>query len=328
MLTVGVWMLLSGLENAQAAQVNTSTYATDLAGHPSPDPLTEVKTGTGSPAVTSSIRRDSTKAHAQAWASASLGATGITKSASGNGWLDPGTPTLDAKGETWSSSASGSPYMVNNANPGSTTTFQLRIPAGPTLNLVGTGYNPAQAQAGDFPLPSPQTISRTQIPAGSNTSFFDFTFHLTAIVQQGVTVQQIFDGGFTVAADGTVTPVGDSTSPFLTLNVDAAGSIGAQFVDNFVFPKTATVINNSVFDLTFVETMQMGDGVSTTGGTFPSLGSMTTQVGGGGSFTAVFEMRNPVDPNSVLVAAPEPASLLSAGIGGLLAIAAVYRRRK
>src|SRR5262249_39751588 len=152
-----------------------------------------------------------------------------------------------------------------------TTTFQLRIPAGPQLTLAQTGYDPTQAQAGDFPLPALQTLSRTTIPAGDNTTFFDFTFHLTVSVLQGATVSPIFDGGLTITANGTIIPTGDSTSPFLTTNVDASGAFAAKFLDSFVFPKTATVLNNSPFDLTFITSMQMGDGNSTAGGTFPAL---------------------------------------------------------
>jgi hypothetical protein len=322
-----------------AAEVKTSTWANyTSASNPTPDPLSQDLFGTGSPTLSSSIRRDSTKAHAQAWAAATLTGTGVTKSASGTGWLDAGTPTWDAKSETWSSFSFGSPYIV--IGPNGTTDFQVRIPAAATLTLAGTGYNLQQQQPNDL-MPGLQTIGRTQLPpttapAGPPSSFFDIFFELHIHVVQGANDFKVFDGSVNFGANGQVNPSGDSMTPFLNFSADSTGLLTAHFLDDYVFPvlrnnlsvPAITLDNNVPFDLTFQALMRGGDGGSMAAdGTFDATGSYPgglSQVGGGGSFTGIFEMKTPV-AGTVLV--PEPSGLALAGIAAI-GMALCARRRR
>jgi hypothetical protein len=69
------------------------------------------------------------------------------------------------------------------------------------------------------------------------------------------------------------------------------GQLNAHFFDQRVFPNMVSLVTNTPFELTFVETMRMGDGVSTGGiNDFPSPTDLT---GGGGSFTGTFGMPSP-----------------------------------
>ena len=321
-----------------AAEVKTSTYSHDAGANPTPDPLSQDLLGTGSPTLSSSIRRDSTKAHAQAWAAATLTGTGITKSASGNGWLDSGTPTLDAKSETWSSFAFGSPYIVHGQS-GGTTNFQVRIPAGATLTLPSTGYDSAQIMLGDPPLgggvmPLPQTLTRTQLPTGTHNSFFDIFFQLDIEIVQdlgGGNVKDfpVFHGSINFGANGQVTTSGDSMNSFLdTTTSNSNGQLTRQF-NSFVFPTSIPIVNNIPFDLTFQALMRGGDGGSTAvDGTFDAAGSYpVSQVGGGGSFTGIFEMVNP-PAGAVLDVVPEPSGLVLASVAAIGSAACARLRRK
>lgn len=324
---------LSWCGAAAAAEVKTSAYAHDTsASNPVPDPLSQDLLGTGSPKLSSSIRRDSTRAHAQAWASATLTSTGVTKSASGTGWLDAGTPTYDAKSETWSSFAFGSPYIVHSQNPG-TTIFQVRIPPSATLTLPDTGYDSSQFMLGDL-LPTPQTFSRTQLPTGTHNSFFDIFFQLDIEVVQdlgGGNVQDfpVFHGSVNFGADGQVIKNGNSVDPFLTFVADSNGQLTAQFANNFVFPQSIPIVNNIPFDLTFQALMRGGDGgLVALDGTFDAAGSYPApQVGGDGSFTGIFEMINPPPAGTFLDVVPEPSALTLAGIAAISFAVCARRRR-
>src|SRR6476660_2354493 len=94
--------------SARAVSVVTHTFATDtndpaMPGCPVYDLKAEYKTDPT--LVTSSIQSNTTRAHGQAWATAKITGSGLTKSASGSGWIDAGVPTYDLKGYSWSAAA-------------------------------------------------------------------------------------------------------------------------------------------------------------------------------------------------------------------------------
>src|SRR5262245_48417045 len=94
--------ILAAAKMSWAVSVTTSTYATQS----NPPTVTDSKapvTYTNPTSVSNSKRSDENgptlnAAHAQAWASAYVTGSGVTKSASGKGWLDPVAPTV--KGQT------------------------------------------------------------------------------------------------------------------------------------------------------------------------------------------------------------------------------------
>src|SRR5262249_33252197 len=105
------------VKTSWAVSVTTSTFATQ-SNPPTVTAQHPLTTFTNPTNISSSVRSDentagTNAAHAQAWASATVSLSGVTKSASGNGWLNVGLPTV--KAETWSSSASGSQYMVSGS---------------------------------------------------------------------------------------------------------------------------------------------------------------------------------------------------------------------
>src|SRR5262249_51650457 len=107
--------LLALVETSWGVSVTTSTYATQ-SNPPTVTASSPLTTVTNPTSISRSVRSDENSsaghaAHAQAWGSAVVTPSGVTKSASGNGWLDATAPTV--KAETWSSSASGSQYIVN-----------------------------------------------------------------------------------------------------------------------------------------------------------------------------------------------------------------------
>ena len=291
--SLAVLAFLASTTASWGVSVTTSTYATQT-NPPTVTAQNPLKTLTNSTSISASVRSDEngpalTAAHAQAWASAQVTSTGVVKSASGKGWLDPVAPTV--KGQTWSSSASGSRYVVNGP-PGQMVPFQFQvgIPSSQgSLDLTRTGLDPTQNLPSDLPI-SVLSFSRVPVPAGNtfSSSFFDLFFALdVAVTQDGVT-HPIFNGQINFGLNGQTTTSGDSFSSFLTFNNQSNGALDAHFADQFnAFPQVQ-IVPNDPFDLTFVETMRMGQGVTVGGvNSFPNLVEKT---GGGGSFTGTFGM--------------------------------------
>jgi hypothetical protein len=168
--------------------------------------------------------------------------------------------------------------------------FQVGIPSSQgSLDLTRTGLDPTQNLPSDLPI-SVLSFSRAPIPAGNtfSSSGFDLFFSLdVAVTQDGVT-HPIFNGQINFGLNGQTTTSGDSFSSFLTSNNQSNGALDAHFADQFnAFPQVQ-IIPNDPFDLTFVETMRMGQGVTVGGvNSFPNLVEKT---GGGGSFTGTFAM--------------------------------------
>jgi len=332
--------LLAPVATSWGVSVTTSTYATQT-NPPTVTAQHPLTTVTNPTSISASVRSDEngptlTAAHAQAWGSAVVTSSGVTKSASGKGWLDPVAPSV--KGETWSSSASGSQYIINsNGPPGQVVPCQFQVgdptKPGPALTVFDTGLAPADNFATDMPL-NVLSLKRTAIPTGNtfSSSFFDIFFSLDVEVTQDGTPHSIFNGSITIDKAGQVTLGGDSQSQaffpqFLTLDQNLNnGLLQAHFIDQRVFPITVPLLTNDPFDLTFVETMKMGDGVSTSGNdSFPNL---IEQTGGGGSFTGTFEFV-PGGPTGVTFQAlPEPAGSVLAGLGLVAASGFALRRKR
>src|SRR5262245_25563512 len=184
-------------EISWGVSVTTSTYATQ-SNPPTVTANSPLTTVTNPTSISRSVRSDENSAatnaaHAQAWGSATVTAGVVTKSASGNGWLNVGAPTV--KAETWSSSASGSQYIVNG--PPGTVPFQFQVGIPSSLGILhiagagpdGTGYDATQASASDISLPAVLSMKRSAIPTGNTfpTSAFDLNFSLDVEVTQGPT---------------------------------------------------------------------------------------------------------------------------------------------
>lgn len=329
-----------------ASQVDTSPSVHTVTAK---NGLTGPVTTTGLTSASRSVRSDvdsslSHAAHAQAWASATVTSSGVTKSASGNGWLDATLPTT--KSETWSSSASGSQYIVNG-QPGQIVPFQFQvgIPQA-TTTLLTTGFDmsdPNQHVSSDLGPPNPLSFYRTAIPAESPTAtptpgLFDLTFSLNVAVTQNATTASIFNGQVKLAADGTIS-YSDSVAQalfqqFLVIDQNSAnGLLQSHFIDQFVFPQKVDLMTNVPFDLTFIETMQMGNGLTTNhnaaGDPLDDFSLLdNSQFGGGGSFTGTFEMSGAGAGTAFqLQPVPEPAGLVL-GMMSFLGFGCFARRGK
>ncbi len=273
-----------------AVSVVTHTFATDtndpsMPGCPVYSFNSEYKTDPTS--VTSSIRSDTTRAHGEAWATAKITGSGLTKSASGTGWIDPGVPSYDLKGFSWSAAASGTQMIVTG--PGPTATFQFSIPSAASLTLADTGF-PSSFIDSLYQTPTLQSIRRNPCPdnlPSDQASMYDITFSVHASVQQnnpGNPINFTFlNGGFTIGASGQVTAFGQP--PQVGIN-DPTGNLSAQFSSMQSAP--ITLQTGVPFTVSMDFTMQMGSGSATHGADFPD--TLTNPVGSGGSFTMNFNL--------------------------------------
>jgi len=276
--------------SARAVSVVTHTFATDTNDPAMPDcPVYHLKAEykTDPTLVTSSIQSNTTRAHGQAWATAKITGSGLTKSASGSGWIDAGVPTYDLKGYSWSAAASGTQMIVNG--PGPTATFQFSIPSAASLTLADTGY-PSSFANPLFPAPTLQSFRRNPCPESlpsDQASMYDVTFTVHASVQQnnpGNPINYTFlNGGFTIGASGKVAAFGQP--PQVGVN-DPTGNLAVQFSSMQSAP--VTVQTGVPFTVSMDFTMQMGSGSATHGADFPD--TLTNPVGSGGSFTMNFNL--------------------------------------
>jgi hypothetical protein len=275
---------------AWAVSVVTHTFATDtndpqMPSCPVYSLISEYKTDPTS--VTSSIRSDTTRAHSQAWATAKITGSGLTKSASGTGWVDPGVPGYDLKGFSWSSEASGTQMIVSG--PGPTATFQFSIPSAASLTLADTGY-PSSFIDPLFPSPTLQSLRRNPCPdtlPSDQASMYDITFSVQASVQQnnpGNPINYTFlNGGFTISSSGRVAAFGQP--PQVGIN-DPTGNLACQFTSMTSAP--VTLQTGVPFTVSMDFTMQLGSGSATHGAGFPT--TLTNPIGSGGSFTMNFNL--------------------------------------
>jgi hypothetical protein len=234
--------------------------------------------------ATSSIRSDSTRAHAEAWATAKITGSGLTKSASGTGWVDPGVPSYDLKGFSWSSEASGTQLMVNG--PGSTAQFVFSIPQASALTLAATGY-PSDFNDPRYHPPTLQTFNRDQLPAGlapSQLSLYDVSIDITATFHQpGMPDFTFINGGYTIGADGGRTITGQVPPP---LQFNSTGQPGLSATFTATQSPPITVLTGIPFTVSMDFTMKMGSGSATAGANFPD--NIATPIGSGASFTMNF----------------------------------------
>src|SRR5262245_42175031 len=98
---VALAALLALAETSWGVSVTTSTYATQ-SNPPTVTASSPLTTVTNPTTISRSVRSDENSAatnaaHAQAWGSATVTSGGVTKSASGNGWLNVGPPTVKAE---------------------------------------------------------------------------------------------------------------------------------------------------------------------------------------------------------------------------------------
>jgi hypothetical protein len=233
--------------------------------------------------ATSSIRSDSTRAHAEAWATAKITGSGLTKSASGTGWVDPGVPSYDLKGFSWSSEASGTQLMVNGPAP--TAQFVFSIPQASALTLAATGY-PTDFNDPRYHPPTLQTFNRDVLPAGlapSQLSLYDVSIDITATFHQpGMPDFTFINGGYTIGADGTRTITGQPPPP-VQFNTGQPG-LSATFAATQSPP--ITVLTGVPFTVSMDFTMKMGSGSATAGANFPD--NIAAPIGSGASFTMNF----------------------------------------
>ncbi len=293
--------------SAGAVSISVQTFAVDC-GHPVlPDSNPDTKTFSSSApiSISKAISSNTNKAHAQAAASASINIiTGVvSKSATGSSWMDPGTPTYDAKAASWSASASGTDLIVEG--PGSIAPFQFTIPLSSQLNYDSVGYTLDDPR---YPKPALQGFKRDPLPAGTPAnSFFDITINAQASVHQdGDAVNPAIDftflnGGYIINSAGTVTPTGTMPPP---INLNSQGTTPGAIDLSFISITSPMIqLRPGVpFQLTTSFSVQMGNPAQTSLLSFPGLASPT---GGGGSFTSTFELRDPsfklfaIDPSTM-----------------------------
>jgi PEP-CTERM motif len=271
-----------------AVSVVTHTFATDTNDPWMPGcPVYDLKAQyvTDPISVTSSIQSNTTRAHAQSWATAKVTGSGLTKSASGTGWVDPGVPSYDLKGFSWSAEAAGTQLLVNG--PGTTAQFVFSIPQASTLTLDSTGY-PANFNDTRYHPPALQTFARDPLPPGltaSQLSLYDVSIGVTATFHQpGMPDFTFINGGYTINAAGDRIPFGQA--PPVQFVTGGQNSLNATFQPTQSPP--ITVLTNIPFTVSMDFTMKMGSGSASTGADFPE--NIPLAIGGGASFTMNFNL--------------------------------------
>ena len=271
-----------------AVSVVTHTFATDTNDPMMPGcPVYDLKSQylTDPTLATSSIQSNTTRAHAQSWATAKITGSGLTKSASGTGWVDPGVPSYDLKGFSWSADASGTQLLVNG--PGTTAQFVFSIPQASTLTLDSTGY-PANFNDTRYHPPALQTFARDVLPPGltaSQLSLYDVSIDVTATFHQpGMPDFTFINGGYRINAAGDRTQFG--LVPPVQFGSTGQNSLMAAFQPTQSPP--ITVLTNVPFTVSMDFTMKMGSGSATTGADFPD--NIASPIGSGASFTMNFNL--------------------------------------
>ncbi|HEY2880945.1 MAG TPA: autotransporter-associated beta strand repeat-containing protein, partial [Pirellulales bacterium] len=303
--------LCCSASTAHAVQVSVTTYAGEgnwtIPQHV-PNPDYKNPTPIINPTLAAnSIRSDVTRAHAMAWATSQVTGSGVTKIASGTGWVDAAVPNYDPKSFSWSSTASGTQLIVH----GPTNTmapFNFSIPTAASLvSDCDPGY-PDSLNFTDYHPPQLQTFTRDPLPYDTPTnSFFDLTINITATVHQDGDMSHapidftFLNGGYTIDSLGTVTPFG-ALPPQVQTMPGLPGSVNLAFpsaLSNEVDLRTETP-----FTLDLSVTMQMGNGRNSKPLWFDDL---TGPTGGGGSLALDFNLgSNP--GNLFTLAAVQPVT--------------------
>jgi hypothetical protein len=120
---------------AHAVTITGTTYASESGG-PTPNPTSASYNMTNLSSVSANIRSDVADAHAESYASASVGANGVTKTTGGLAWVTVTSPAslYDPRGDLWNASATGTVIQANYTPSGSlsglnTAPFQFSLPA-------------------------------------------------------------------------------------------------------------------------------------------------------------------------------------------------------
>ncbi len=170
--------------------------------------------------------------------------------------------------------------------------FQFVVPLASQLTLDGVGY--AFSTPG-YQQPTLQGFKRDALPAGlPGNSFFDITIAVHASVHQDGDVVHppvdftFLDGGYTIDSSGVVTTTGLLPPPVDFNMGTTPGSVDLSFLN--VSSPIIQLRPGVPFQLTTNFSLQMGNGPNSTYLSFPGLGAA---IGGGGSFTSTFELRDP-----------------------------------
>ncbi len=318
-------------DSAHAVTITGTTYA---AATPPPGPLVSTSKSYNLYSLTSAsanIRSDEIVSHAQSYASASVGPTGVTKTTGGLAWTDAPTTIDNLRGDVWNASASGTTIEATYNGSGmapNTTTFQFLLPASILATADPYYYLPAAPPAGytdptimQLPLNTAnQTVAQGVVSNGTNLpSFFDVFVDVEATAYNGVkgdpgvTAFPLYSGSYhfdpntgvftsngflTNGVTESVKQSDDPTMPQYTLGFNG-DILGTPFQAPVDAPFTVE-INTSV---------SMGDPSNPEADTFDLTGAIDHAgvFSAGGSVTAEFLLTDPSE--FTVTAVPEPSAI-------------------
>jgi autotransporter-associated beta strand protein len=319
MVRGGVFLCIAALaSDARAVSITGSTFAAETGG-PGPNP-TSTSFNLGNPTfVSSSIRSDVQYAHAQAWASAAVTCTGVTKTTGGRAWSDaPGG--FDSRSTLWNASASGTQIIANYQGPGTAPAFapfHFAIPGGgiaPFFNAfpgnnVGdpAGYTTPASMAP--PASGQGFVVNAGTSGGTLPSFFDIFIQVNATAQQGSgQVVSLFQG--TMLFNPNTPNQVDATGGFAgSAPTITPGGPGQYFVGlPTIQGGTFDAVTGQPFSINFDVYMTMGDPSHQfnfgNSGTYPTPFDFSSATGGPIGAASGFATQMLVnDPNLFMVTA-------------------------
>ncbi len=268
---------------ARAVTITGNTYASQTGGSP-PASAANSYNMTNLTSVSANIQSNTTVSHAQSYASASVGAMGVTKTTGGRAWTDSPTNTFNARGDLWNASATGTTIVAqyNGSQPAPPAQFQFSLPAsilqkddpfysvpvspsgpaGPTSMLLPTSTdgmgNPTVAQGAIV----------NAVAGTPNPSFFDIFADVEASIpaQGSIPFTPLFSGTFMFdPSTGELTTTGGFANQ-ITVTQQPGGSAtdptqpeySLTFAQN-IMGGTFNATANSPFSVSMTSYMTMGN---------------------------------------------------------------------
>jgi hypothetical protein len=337
------------VDSAHAVTITGSTYA---AATPPPGPLVSTSKSYNLfnlTSVSANIRSDEIVSHAQSYASASVGPSGVTKTTGGLAWTDAPTTIDNTRGDVWNASASGTMIQADYTPAGQASgkgfaTFQFSLPASiamsadPFYPLLPPPAGYTDPTAMQLPVNAANQVAQGVIANGGTSlpSSFDVfvTVHATA---NGVS---LFDGSYEFDPNtGAYTPSKDfinardlANNPVTTVIGQSSAAGTPQFSLGFsgdIAGGTFDAPIGTPFNVFIDTTVSMGDPSNPalfdlSGATIPPQGVF----GAGGSITGQFLLTNPDVADFTVSAVPEPSAICLAAFAAAGLILQLRRRKQ